>query len=144
MSQENVDLARRTYAAFNEALTTDAFRPIIQKFCDPEIVIQPSGTFPETSELRGHDGMLSFLRLNTEAFESFRLEPLEFIDAGDKVVVPVRFGGRARHTGLEVTFDSVHIWTARGEKWARLELIRERAEALEAVGLSEQDAHADS
>jgi ketosteroid isomerase-like protein len=137
MSQETVDLARRTYVALNEALTSRAFGPYIEKFCDSEIVINPSGTFPETSELHGHDGVLSLLRLNTEAFEAFGVEPQEFIDAGDRVVVPVRFGGHARHTGMEVTFESVHVWTARGGKWIRLDLIRDRAEALEAVGLSE-------
>jgi hypothetical protein len=37
-----------------------------------------------------------------------------------------------------------HVWTFRDEKAVRMHVFDERAEALEAVGLSEQDAHADS
>jgi SnoaL-like domain len=112
-------------------------RPYIDRFYDPEILIKPSGTFPETRELHGHEGVLRFLADNTEPFEDFRVEPQEFIDAGESVVVPVHFGGRARHTGLEVSFDAVHTWTAGGAKWIRLDLHRSKAEALEAAGLSE-------
>jgi ketosteroid isomerase-like protein len=137
MSEENVETARRTYATLNVALATGEFREGIETFFDPEIVIKPSGTFPETSELHGHEGVLRFLAGNTEPFEDFRVEPQEFIDAGDSVVVPVHFGGRAIHTGIEVSFDAVHTWTARGGKWIRLDLHRSKAEALEAAGLEE-------
>ena len=61
----------------------------------------------------------------------------EFIDAGDKVVVPVRFGGRAVHTGIAVAFDVVHICTARDGRWTRLDMYASKAEALKAVGLEE-------
>jgi len=77
--------------------------------------------------MHGHEGLLRFAALQTEAFEEFWVQPQEMIDAGDRVVVPVRFGGRAQHTGLEVVFDVVHVCTARDGK----------AEALEAVGLRE-------
>jgi hypothetical protein len=36
------------------------------------------------------------------------------------------------------------IWTIRGGKVARIEFHNDRAKALKAAGLSEQDAHADS
>jgi ketosteroid isomerase-like protein len=52
-------------------------------------------------------------------------------------VVPIRFGGRARYTGLEVAFEVVHVWTARDGKWTRLDMYVSKAEALEAVGLGE-------
>jgi ketosteroid isomerase-like protein len=72
-----------------------------------------------------------------EAFEQFWVEPQEIIDAGDKVIVPVRFGGRARHTGLEVRFEVVHVCTARDGKWTRIDMYVSKADALEAVGLRE-------
>ncbi len=137
MSQENVELARRTYAALDEAFATGDFDPYIDRFCDPEILIKPADEFPETSELHGHEGVLRFLGDNTEPFEDFRVEPQEFIDAGESVVVPVHFGGRGIHSGIEISFDAVHTWTARGGKWIRLDLHQSKAEALEAAGLSE-------
>ena len=63
------------------------------------------------------------------------LEPKEFIDAGDMVVVPLQFGGRARYTGIEVKFAVVHVVTIRDGKVARLDIHLNRAEALEAAGL---------
>jgi len=65
------------------------------------------------------------------------LEPQEFIDAGDRVVVPLQFGGEARYTGIEVKFAVVHVVTIRDGKVARLDIYMTRAEALEAAGLSE-------
>ena len=137
MSQENVELARRGYAALNDAYRTGDFSAAIEEFCDPEIVLTPSGILPESSEMHGHEGLLRFAALQTEAFEEFWVQPQEMIDAGDRVVVPVRFGGRAQHTGLEVVFDVVHVCTARDGKWTRIDMYVSKAEALEAVGLWE-------
>ena len=56
---------------------------------------------------------------------------------GDYLVVPYRFGGRARHTGLPVEFSFVHLITLRDGKVTRCEVHKTVAEALEAAGLSE-------
>jgi ketosteroid isomerase-like protein len=87
--------------------------------------------------MRGREGMLRFLQTQAEAFELFVVEPLEFIDAGDRVVVPVRFGGRARHTGLEIDFSAVHVLTLRDRTLLRIDIYGSKPEALEAVGLQE-------
>ena len=137
VSQENVELARRGYEALNEALRTGIFQEAIDAFCDPDIVLVPSGILPESTEMHGHDGMRLFLDVQTEAFEDFFVEPQTFIDAGPQIVVPVRFGGRARHTGLDVTFEVVHVLTARDGKWTRIDVYPSEAEALKAVGLED-------
>jgi ketosteroid isomerase-like protein len=61
----------------------------------------------------------------------------EFIDVGDQVVAPVRFGGTARHSGIETTFSVVHVWTIRDRKISRLDMHRSPEDALKAVGLEE-------
>jgi hypothetical protein len=40
-----------------------------------------------------------------------------------------------------VRMEGWHVWLIRGERAARCEEYSDRAEALEAAGLSEQDAH---
>ena len=137
MSQENVELARRGYETLNEAYKTGNFQDVVEGFCDPDIVLTPSGILPESSQMQGHDGMVRFATLQTEAFDDFRVEPQAFIDAGDRVVVPVRLGGRAHHSGLDVTFEVVHVLTALDGKWTRIDIYANKSEALEAVGLSE-------
>ena len=74
--------------------------------------------------------------MHAEAFEEFGLEPQEYIDAGDRVVVPLRFGGRARHTGLDVSFEIAYVVIARDDKPTRLDAYLNKAEALKAVGMA--------
>jgi ketosteroid isomerase-like protein len=98
-------------------------------------VLVPSGILPDSTEMHGHDGLVCFAWIQAEAVEGFRVEPKTFIDAGEKVVVPLRFGGRAAHTGLPLNFDVVHVCTVRDGKWTRLETYPTEEDALKAVGL---------
>jgi ketosteroid isomerase-like protein len=86
--------------------------------------------------VHGRDGALRFLATQLEAFETMWFEPLEFLDAGDRVVASVRIGGHARHTGIDLEFERVHVWTYRSGKAPRLEIYARKHEALEAVGLA--------
>jgi hypothetical protein len=52
--------------------------------------------------------------------------------------------GVGKESGLAVSMLQFHVWSFRGPKAIRFEVFRERVEALAAVGLSEQDAHAGS
>jgi ketosteroid isomerase-like protein len=149
MSQEDIENARRGYAALNDAYRSgdvEHFRPILEEFWDPEVVFVPAGVLPESRTVHGLEDMLQFTVGQMQAFEegSMWIEPLEYIEAGDRMVVPYRFGGRARHTGIEVEFSFVHVFTQRRGKTVRVDVYRSMAEALKAVGLSEQGAHADS
>ena len=65
--------------------------------------------------------LLRFITAQLEAFSDMWLRPEEFIEVGEQIVVPVRFGGRARHTGIEIEFSAVHVWTLRDGKAVRME-----------------------
>jgi ketosteroid isomerase-like protein len=102
-------------------------------------MFEPAGVLPDSRARphRGWDPVLQFIGNQMEAFSEGWLEPDEFIDLGEYLIVPYRFGGRARHTGLDVEFSFVHLITLRGEKVIRLEVHRTKADALEAAGLRE-------
>ncbi len=70
-------------------------------------------------------------------YENYRIEPDEFIDAGDKVVVVARIRATAKESGISVDQRFSFVWTALAGKLARIEVFTERAEALEAAGLAE-------
>ena len=55
----------------------------------------------------------------------------------DEVVVFLRFRGRARGSDAELEAPMAHVWTIRDGKATRLRQFLDRAQALEAVGLSE-------
>ena len=140
MAHENVEIVRRGYDAINSAYSTGELNdllPFLEANYAPDVVLKTSGMFPETAEMHGHAGMLRFVSTQMEAFQKMWVEPQEFIDAGNRVAVPVRFGGEARHTGLEVAFSVVHVASFRAGKVARLDIYRTKAEALEAAGLSQ-------
>ena len=71
-----------------------------------------------------------------DTWESFQLGPEEFLDAGNDVVVP--FTNRVRgRDGIELQARGTFVWTIRDGAIVRACLYQERAEALEAAGLSE-------
>jgi uncharacterized protein len=140
MSQENVEAAKHGYAVLNAAYKSGDVNDLLElaEWWDPDIVLTTSGKLlPESGEWRGHQAMLRFTEAQMEAFTQMWVEPQEFIDADDRLVVPVRFGGQARHTGIEVEFSVVHVFTVRDGRVTRLDTFVSKDEALEAVGLSE-------
>ncbi len=134
MSRENVERMRQGYEAVNRALATGAdLRPVMGGW-DPEAVIDMGvleGTF------RGPGGFIEFLEGQAAVIEGLHCEPLEFFEAGDRIVVPIRLTGRARSNGLPFEYEGVHVWTHRDGKITHLRLYDTKDKALEAVGLRE-------
>jgi ketosteroid isomerase-like protein len=85
----------------------------------------------------GRSGLLEFIERQMQAFEvgTMWMKPLEYIDVGDRLVVPYRWGGRARHTGIEMEFTFAHVITMRNGRMMRMEAYASKSEALEAVGV---------
>ena len=142
MSQENVELVRRIWEASERRDTAAVFA-----LYDPAIVWDFSHAAPV--ELRGlyhgYDGLRQFFRQWLEPFENFHVEAETFIDAGDSVVVGYRQSGRGKASGAEVEMPVAwSVYRIRDGLVTRIEVFPTKPEAFEAVGLSEQDAHADS
>jgi ketosteroid isomerase-like protein len=86
----------------------------------------------------GPEGFLRSIEEALEAFEDYHVEPEDFIDAGDIIVVPVRISGRGRGSGLEMEMRLAHLWALGSDgKVVRSEIYETTAEALKAAGLSE-------
>ena len=73
-----------------------------------------------------------------EAWDTDAFEAVSFTDAGDSVVVRLVWRGAIQ--GAEPNMELTGIYTLRKGRVVFAELFRDHAEALEAVGLSEQDA----
>jgi ketosteroid isomerase-like protein len=151
MSQENVELVRRLQpsrdsdlvALFRDEKTARALLKDLSPFFheDFEIVAPTPGQRAPFVGLEGlRAGWLDWL----DPWESYRTEVEDVIDADDQVVVLVRDYGRRPGMDAEVGVVSAAVWTVRDGKIARVAFYVNRSEAIEAVGLAEQDAHADS
>jgi ketosteroid isomerase-like protein len=139
MSRENVEKFRSALEAFNRGDVEGALKNI-----DPQAEWQTPQSLPDPQTYYGHEGVKAWWAVMRDSFVELRLEPGEFKDLGeDQVLVPVRASGRGRESGAEVNVSFFLLGWGR-EKLERMRFFPSEAEALEAVGLSEQDAHAGS
>ena len=135
MSQENVEIFRRAQEAYNEGDWDAALATM-----DPNVVFDSTRAGPDGEIYRGHEGAKRFWLMLRDVFGSLRNEPEEIIDNGDRLFTRIRQRSTGRASGA-VTEDVIYqIITIDKGRAIRLEFFRDRAEALEAAGLSEQDA----
>jgi ketosteroid isomerase-like protein len=138
MSRENVEIARASIEAYNRMDWDGALKDASPDFeCDLSRAVGPQ------HDVYRLDQMRRFWSEFAESWESVRIEPHEFIEAGEHVVVPLTMHTRGRD-GIEVQARITWTWTILDGDLVRLCMYQDRQEAIEAVGLSEQDAHADS
>ena len=74
---------------------------------------------------------------NRSLFESDRLVPEQWIDAGDCVIVPTQWCGVPKEGSAEVKVSVVPVYTVRGERIVRLDWYSSVQQAREALGLAE-------
>jgi ketosteroid isomerase-like protein len=130
MSEENVELIRSTYAAFERG-DIDAMLDT----ADPTLVTQRYE--PEVATWHGPEGFLQALADWTEGFDQFSASAEEFIDAGDRVIVRVHQRARGKGSGVPVEADFWFVHTLSEGKVIRLDMFASKAPALEAAGLRE-------
>jgi len=134
MSQENVEVVRRR---FYEAANRNDL-PAVLELLDPGFEWWDRKDDPGATVHRGHDGFAQHLA-EMEADVEMWVEVKELIDAGEYVVAPVRVHGHGRTSGAPFEEHEVHVLRLRDGKILELRENRDKREALEAVGLSEQD-----
>ena len=138
MWRENVEIVRAAIEAWN-AGDMDAFG----ESYDPHVVVRYADGWPEGSEpIMGREAVMRQWEQQREAFDADTLELIEIIDLGDRVVT--RFIWRAEGSGPDLKIEVTSVTTVRKGKTILVEFFWDHAEALEALGLSEQNAHADS
>jgi ketosteroid isomerase-like protein len=68
--------------------------------------------------------------IGIDNFEDLGADPHEFIDAGNRVIVPVRMHGRLRDAGEPVAYELVQVWLGRNGKAIRLVTYPDREAAI--------------
>jgi ketosteroid isomerase-like protein len=131
---DNVDIVRRIYAAWVEGDLQALYAALDESI---ELNPDPEATWVGIGQVyRGHDGMRSYMSSVYEAFEDYRPEVEQLIDAGDQVLTLAIEHGKGRGSGADVQANrTAHLWTIRDGKAIRLDLYLNRNEALKAVGL---------
>ena len=134
MSQENVQTVRRAYGAFSRA----GLDALLDHFhADAEYDVT-AAIGPYAGMYYGRAAIRNFLADYFESWEYVRMEPEDYIEVGEHhVVVLLRLHMRGKGSGIEVEAQTINVWTLRDGKAVRLAVYNDKAEALEAVGVSE-------
>ena len=131
MSQENVELTYRAFDAFNRR-DLDASLALMDD--DVEVV---SRAVSMEGGYHGHDGFRRFWENLLDVFPDFTVQVVEVRDLGDLTVSALRTRGHG--AGSDIPLDE-SVWQVtrwRHGKCVWWRTFDTRAEALEAVGVSE-------
>jgi ketosteroid isomerase-like protein len=132
MSEENVELVRRLLEALDRRDLTSWLAVV-----DEDVEVVPTREWPEPG-VRGAEAAFNWYVQAFDNLQPFRTTDTEFIDAGsDKVLLQYRTDVRGRGSGAKVEFRRWAVLTIRKGRILRGEWFSDRAEALEAAGLSE-------
>ncbi len=129
MSQENVEIVRRSYGHY---MATGEVR------AHADLVWDVSNLgWPDQQIYTGNEGATQFMAEWADAWDDWEMEAEDYIDAGERVVVILTQRGRSKATGIPVEMRFAQVWTLRDGLGIRMQLYASVEEALEAVGLSE-------
>jgi ketosteroid isomerase-like protein len=131
MSQENVEIARAVTEAWNTR-DMDALRELY----DPDVMVRTAEGWPEPGPYVGVEVALREFARYLDTLDASRFESITYVDAGDRVVARLNWRGVGHGPDMNLEFTTVT--TVRKGRIIFIEFFWDHAEALEAVGLSEE------
>jgi ketosteroid isomerase-like protein len=146
MPGENVEIVRSVLeplAGINGAEIdwgTEAVGEMLGRAYSPDIELRtlaiPLG-LDISDSYHGLEGLVEYLRAWLEPFSEYYVENLDYIEAGNCVLVPSRQWGVGRGSGTRTEIELTTLFELRDGKIARIHQFGTLDEALEAAGLSE-------
>jgi ketosteroid isomerase-like protein len=133
MSQENVEMMRRWLEAFDRR---DRAAWLALRDAESEVI--PSGAWPEGEVISGREAAWDFYVQVADAFAPEALGGVEIVEGGpDRLLIHHRSDLRGRASGVAVEIDYWVVVRFRAGRILREEWFADRAEAVQAAGLSE-------
>jgi uncharacterized protein len=127
MAQENVEVVRQIYDAWNRSETSK-----LAELFDEHVQLRLNAVM---GRYVGREGVRQFVADLLADWSQLSLTIEEAVVQGDRVVVIVREEGIGRSSHVPITSIENHVWTVRGGKACHAAAYPSRAKALEAVGL---------
>jgi ketosteroid isomerase-like protein len=104
---------------------------------DAHVVYVVDPGFPESGVSLGPQGIRDFMLRFLAQWEHYTIEPRAVQTAGDTVMAQVVQHGQGKTSGVDIDGEAFFLFTFRGAKIVRMEILLDREEALEAAGLVE-------
>ena len=132
MSQDNVEIVRRAFEAFNRDGPEAALA-----WLAPDVEWHDLPDQPDAGVHYSHAGFLAAIEQFFGELEDYRVDLDETIDHGEQVIACFRVVGRGRGSGATFEQRMAAVWTLQNGCIVRVANFGTREEALEAAGLSE-------
>jgi ketosteroid isomerase-like protein len=131
MERTNLEIVQAQIAAFNR----DDAEAMLENVA-PDFEFDMSRAVGPDNGVYGLDRMVSWNERIQESWESITIEPQQFLERGDDVVVPWTWRVRGRD-GIEVEARVTIVVTIRDGVIARACMYQSRQDALDAIGAAE-------
>ena len=137
MSEESIDALRAFYDALNRRDIDQALQEVHPKVEVRTALDQIEAVGGSRGPIRGHEGVREWFDNTVQVFEKVTIEFKEIVEGKDGQIVAVE-NWRVRG-GQGIEFDTVvtDVYGFRDGLIVRCDGFRDKAEALEAAGLSE-------
>jgi ketosteroid isomerase-like protein len=130
MSQENVEIVRACLEAAKQGETETA----LSYYSEDVVWLNRP---PDVGPYHGREGVMRAIARFVEHFDAYWFESEQLIDAGSEVILLWRQGGTGKLSGASIEEEGGTVFYLEGDSISRVQVYSDRAEALEAAGLSE-------
>jgi ketosteroid isomerase-like protein len=129
MSRENVERIKAGFDAHNRGDLD-----FLVELYDPEVVFETLllGTH------HGNDAIRLIYAENHKTMDGYDVVPVELIDSEDKVVAVAQMVGAGSESRIALDETFAFLFTFKGDRVIREQAFRNKEEALEAAGLSQE------
>ena len=131
MSQENVEIVRRGFAAFNRGDLDGA----LEEWAPGAIWDWTNSRGFDAGVFRGHDEIRAFWQRFLTAFDEVRMELKDLVEVEDGRFIVENVACFRGRDGVEAQARSAWLVTIRDDKQTSLTLYQTKQQALEAAGL---------
>jgi ketosteroid isomerase-like protein len=147
MSEHHAEVLRKLYDAFNRR-----DMGALLECLDPEVEIDETEDLAYAAQLlrvlgprfvilsggyHGHEEVRTLFETVWEISDRFVVEPDDFMEAGETVILSLAMRARARDSGVQGEAHTVHLWTMKDGRGSRLRVYAHRDEALRAAALED-------
>lgn len=126
MSEQNVEVVRRVYAALARSEFPAELLDAEVEYVNPDGAVEPGIR-------RGLDAFRHAVERLYEGWESWEMDARDFEAAGDSVAVSVHYRARGRTSGLQIDGSESALWTLRAGRVVRYEWFHEPGDAFESL-----------
>jgi uncharacterized protein len=128
VSQENVEIVRRGFAAWN-AGDMDALRELHH----PDVIVRALKDWPEPGPFVGREAVMRWFEQLRQTWDADALDLVgDFVDAGDRGAVRIVWHGVGE--GPQANLEITYVATVREGRVLNIEYLWDHAEALENLG----------